>query len=50
MSASELTDEQREIRALARRFADEEIAPRAARWDRDHHFPAELFERLGSSG
>ena len=50
MSASELTDEQREIRALARRFADEEIAPRAARWDREHHFPAEVFERLGELG
>jgi alkylation response protein AidB-like acyl-CoA dehydrogenase len=50
MSASELTDEQREIRALARRFADEEIAPRAAGWDRDHHFPAEVFERLGELG
>ena len=50
MSASELTDEQREIRALARRFADEEIAPRAAGWDRDHQFPAEVFERLGELG
>ena len=27
MSLHELTDEQREIRDLARRFADEEIAP-----------------------
>ncbi len=50
MSASELTDEQREIRALARRFADEEIAPHAAGWDREHHFPAEVFERLGELG
>jgi alkylation response protein AidB-like acyl-CoA dehydrogenase len=50
MSASELTDEQREIRALARRFADEEIAPRAAGWDREHHFPAEVFQRLGELG
>ena len=50
MSASELTDEQRDIRALARRFADEEIAPRAAGWDREHHFPAEVFERLGELG
>jgi alkylation response protein AidB-like acyl-CoA dehydrogenase len=50
MSASELTDEQREIRALTRRFADEEIAPRAAGWDREHHFPAEVFERLGELG
>jgi alkylation response protein AidB-like acyl-CoA dehydrogenase len=50
MSASELTDEQREIRALARRFADEEIVPRAAGWDREHHFPAEVFQRLGELG
>jgi len=35
----QLTDEQREIRELARRFADDEIAPRAAEWDRTHHFP-----------
>jgi alkylation response protein AidB-like acyl-CoA dehydrogenase len=50
MSASELSDEQRDIRALARRFADEEIAPRAAEWDREHHFPQEVFGRLGELG
>ena len=49
MSEHELSDEQREIRALARRFADEEVAPRAAEWDREHRFPAELFARLGGS-
>ena len=47
---SALTDEQREIRALARRFADEEIAPRAAAWDREHHFPADVFAALGELG
>jgi alkylation response protein AidB-like acyl-CoA dehydrogenase len=50
MSAHELTDEQREIRDLARRFADAEIAPRASEWDREHRFPAEVFERLGELG
>ncbi len=50
MSATELTDEQREIRALARRFADEEIAPAASGWDREHTFPRELFGRLGELG
>ena len=45
MSLHELTDEQREIRALARRFADEEIAPHAAAWDREHRFPREVFAR-----
>ena len=50
MSEHELTDEQREIRALARRFADEEIAPRAAAWDREHHFPRDVFAALGELG
>jgi alkylation response protein AidB-like acyl-CoA dehydrogenase len=46
----ELTDEQREIRALAARFAAEVIAPQAAQWDRDHTFPAYVFEQLGELG
>src|SRR3712207_4552910 len=46
----ELTDEQREIRALARRFADEVIAPRATEWDRNKTFPREVFEQLGELG
>jgi alkylation response protein AidB-like acyl-CoA dehydrogenase len=50
MSLAELTDEQREIRELARRFADERIAPNASAWDRDHHFPRELFTALGDLG
>src|SRR6201990_1038807 len=50
MSLHELTDEQREIRDLARRFADEEIAPEAAAWDREHRFPRELFGALGELG
>ena len=50
MSLHELTPEQQEIRALARRFAEERIAPRAADWDRDHTFPRELFAELGELG
>ncbi|MEN3281784.1 MAG: hypothetical protein V7607_2924, partial [Solirubrobacteraceae bacterium] len=50
MSLHELSDEQREIRGLARRFADEEIAPKAAQWDREHTFPRELFGQLGELG
>jgi alkylation response protein AidB-like acyl-CoA dehydrogenase len=50
VSLHELSDEQREIRELARRFADEEIAPRAAQWDREHTFPRELFGQLGELG
>ena len=47
---TELTAEQEEIRSLARRFADEKIAPRAAEWDRNHTFPRELFGELGELG
>jgi alkylation response protein AidB-like acyl-CoA dehydrogenase len=50
VSLHELTAEQREIRDLAARFADERIAPRAAAWDRDHTFPRELFAELGELG
>jgi alkylation response protein AidB-like acyl-CoA dehydrogenase len=50
MSEHELTDEQREIRALARRFAQQEVAPHAAAWDREHRFPVEIFEQLGELG
>ena len=50
MSVHELTDEQREIRDLARRFADEVVAPGAARWDREHTFPKAVFAQLGELG
>ena len=50
MSLHELTSEQREIRDLARRFADDEIAPHASSWDREHRFPREVFAALGELG
>jgi alkylation response protein AidB-like acyl-CoA dehydrogenase len=50
MSLAELSDEQVEIRALARRFADEVVAPGAASWDRSGEFPRAVFEQLGELG
>jgi alkylation response protein AidB-like acyl-CoA dehydrogenase len=50
VNGHELTDEQHEIRALAARFADEVIAPRAAEWDREHRFPKDVFQQLGELG
>ena len=46
----QLKPEQREIRELARRFADREIAPRAAESDRSKRFPAEVHERARALG
>jgi short-chain 2-methylacyl-CoA dehydrogenase len=46
----DLTDEQREIRRLARDFAEGEVAPVAEELDRDKRFPYELVERLGGLG
>jgi alkylation response protein AidB-like acyl-CoA dehydrogenase len=46
----DLTDDQREIQALARDFAQAEIEPNAARWDREHEFPRELYGKLAELG
>ncbi len=46
----ELTADQREIQALTREFANAEIEPHAADWDRDHHFPRELYGKLAELG
>ena len=46
----ELTSEQREIQALTREFARDEIDPYAAEWDRDHRFPSEVFAKLAELG
>ena len=45
-----LSDDQREIQALARDVARAEIEPNAAAWDRAHGFPPELLVRLGELG
>ncbi len=50
MSLHELTEDQQEIRELAKRFADEKIAPQAAAWDKSKTFPREIFEELGELG
>jgi alkylation response protein AidB-like acyl-CoA dehydrogenase len=46
----ELSDDQRQIGALAAEIAQREIAPHIARWDRDHTFPRELFGKLSDAG
>jgi alkylation response protein AidB-like acyl-CoA dehydrogenase len=46
----DLAPEQLEIQALARDFADSEISPHAAGWDREHRFPTEVFVKLAELG
>ena len=46
----DLTDDQREIQAVAREFAQAEIEPNATDWDRAHGFPRALFGKLAELG
>jgi alkylation response protein AidB-like acyl-CoA dehydrogenase len=45
-----MTPEQEQIRDLAREFAEHEIVPQAAEWDRASAFPREVITRLGELG
>jgi len=46
----QLSDTQREVQAMARRFADEVVRPQAADLDRDERFPAEIYAEMGRLG
>jgi len=45
-----LTDDQIMIRDAVRAFAQEQLWPNAARWDREHHFPVEAHKGLAELG
>jgi alkylation response protein AidB-like acyl-CoA dehydrogenase len=49
-SLTPLTADQVQIQALAREFAQNEIAPHAAAWDRDAFFEPALVTKLGALG
>ena len=46
----ELSREHEEFRRSVREFAQAEIAPHAAQWDRDHHFPVDVVQQMGKLG
>ena len=45
-----LSDEHRLVRDTLRDFAQQRLAPHAARWDREHHFPRAELAALGDLG
>ena len=46
----ELSPEHEQFRRSVRDFAQAEIAPYAAQWDRDHHFPIDVVQKMGALG
>ncbi|KRF02996.1 acyl-CoA dehydrogenase [Nocardioides sp. Soil777] len=46
----ELSPEHEQFRRSVRDFAEKEIAPHAAQWDRDHHFPTDVVQQMGALG
>lgn len=46
----DLTEEQRLLVDSARAFATRELAPHAADWDRDHHFPVQVIKQAAEQG
>jgi butyryl-CoA dehydrogenase len=46
----ELSAEHEQFRRTVRDFAEKEIAPHAAQWDRDHHFPVDVVQKMGELG
>src|SRR3954468_13925613 len=50
MTPFELTTEHETFRKSVREFAEGEIAPHAAQWDKDHHFPTDVVQKMGELG
>ncbi len=46
----ELNDDQLAFEETARQFAEQELAPFAAKWDKEHHFPIEAIQKAGELG
>ena len=46
----ELSQEHETFRKVVRDFAEREIAPHVAQWDREHHFPVDVVHSMGELG
>jgi butyryl-CoA dehydrogenase len=47
---SQLADEHRLIYEMCRKFADDELAPNAGKWDKEHSFPTDAVSKLAELG
>ncbi len=50
MPSYELSSEHEAFRRSVREFAEAEIAPHAAEWDKKHHFPTDVVQKMGQLG
>ena len=50
MTSFELSRDHEEFRRTVRAFAEGEVAPHVAQWDKDHHFPTDVVQRMGDLG
>src|SRR4051794_4289658 len=46
----ELSPEHEQFRRTVRDFAEKEVAPHSAEWDRTHHFPVDVVQKMGELG
>jgi alkylation response protein AidB-like acyl-CoA dehydrogenase len=46
----ELQPEHESFRKVVRDFAEKEVAPHVAQWDREHHFPVDVVRAMGDLG
>lgn len=46
----ELSQDLEDFRASVRDFAEREVEPHVAQWDKDHHLPLEVVGRMGALG
>ncbi len=46
---SQLPSEHQMVYEMCRKFADEELAPNAGKWDQKHEFPTDAVDKLVSS-
>jgi butyryl-CoA dehydrogenase len=46
----ELNKEHEDFRKVVREFAEAEVEPHIAQWDREHHFPTDLVPKMGDLG